>query len=181
MAPAGRAAPRTCRAVRQAVREGAIAVPVAGERVAVAMGRDGMLPPVFRKVGAGSGTPVGNTLIVCAFVGLLAAFVPLGWLVDLTSMGALVAFAVVSVGVIVLRVREPQLPRGFKVPGYPVVLALSLLFCGYLIWNLPSDTFVLFAGWLTLALLVYFCYGRRHSKLARAEAIITPLEPSRTA
>ncbi|MEU9575099.1 amino acid permease [Streptomyces massasporeus] len=140
-----------------------------------------MLPPVFRKVGAGSGTPVGNTLIVCAFVGLLAAFVLLGWLVDLTSMGTLVVFAVVSVGVIVLRVCEPGLPRGFKVPGYPAVPAVSVVFCGYLFWNRPSDAVILFAaGWRSLS-SSYFSFGRRHSKLARAETPIAPLEPSWTA
>nr|WP_229882397.1 amino acid permease [Streptomyces alanosinicus] len=139
-------------------------------RILYSMGRDGMLPPVFRRVSVRSGTPVGNTLIVGAFIALLAAFVPLDWLANLTSMGTLVAFAVVSVGVIVLRVREPELTRGFKVPGYPVVPALSVLFCGYLIWNLPADTFVLFAGWLLLALVVYFGYSRRHSRLATNEA-----------
>ncbi|WP_037607207.1 APC family permease [Streptacidiphilus rugosus] len=136
-------------------------------RILYSMSRDGMLPPVFRKVNPRSGTPVGNTLIVGAFIALLAAFVPLDWLANLTSMGTLVAFAVVSVGVIVLRVREPLLPRGFKVPGYPVVPVLSVLFCLYLIWNLPADTFVLFAGWLVLALGVYFGYSRRHSRLGR--------------
>ncbi|MEY9848091.1 amino acid permease [Streptacidiphilus sp. MAP5-3] len=136
-------------------------------RILYSMGRDGMLPPVFRKVNPRTGTPVGNTLIVGAFIAVLAAFVPLDWLANLTSMGTLVAFAVVSVGVIVLRVREPLLKRGFKVPGYPVVPALSVVFCLYLIWNLPANTFLLFAGWLVLALVVYFGYSRKHSRLGR--------------
>ncbi|WP_181803661.1 APC family permease [Streptomyces shenzhenensis] len=148
-------------------------------RILYSMGRDGMLPPVFSKVSPRSGTPVGNTLIVGAFVGLLAALVPLDWLVNLTSMGTLVAFAVVSAGVIVLRLREPGLDRGFKVPGYPVVPALSVLFCGYLIWNLPADTFVLFACWLTLALVVYVGYSRRHSRLSEPETVAVPLEHAR--
>ncbi|MFJ1961804.1 APC family permease [Streptomyces massasporeus] len=138
-----------------------------------------MLPPVFRKVDAGSGTPVGSTLIVCAFVGLLAAFVPLGWLVDLTSLGTLVAFAVVSVGVIVLR--DPELPRGFKVPGYPAVPALSVVFCGYLIWNMPSDTFILFAaGGRSLPSSTSPTAAGTPSWPA-AETAIAPLEPSWTA
>jgi APA family basic amino acid/polyamine antiporter len=145
-------------------------------RILYSMGRDGMLPPVFRKVNPRSGTPVGNTFIVGAFIALLAAFVPLDWLANLTSMGTLVAFAVVSVGVIVLRVREPQLKRGFKVPGYPVVPALSVVFCAYLIWNLPADTFILFAGWLVLALGVYFGYSRKHSRLGRQTAETGQLE-----
>ncbi|GAA4991010.1 APC family permease [Kitasatospora paranensis] len=143
-------------------------------RILYAMGRDGMLPPIFRTVNPRSGTPVGNTLIVGAFIAGLAAFVPLDWLANLTSMGTLVAFAVVSVGVIVLRVREPHLQRAFKVPGYPVVPALSVVFCGYLIWNLPADTFILFAGWLVLALGVYFGYSRKHSRLGRPAAETAP-------
>ncbi|MER7583937.1 amino acid permease [Kitasatospora sp. NPDC097691] len=147
-------------------------------RILYSMSRDGMLPPLFRKVNPRSGTPVGNTLIVGAFIAALAAFVPLDWLANLTSMGTLVAFSVVSVGVIVLRVREPRLKRLFKVPGYPVVPALSVLFCGYLISNLPADTFILFAGWLVLALAVYFGYSRKHSRLAATEAVAAPLEPA---
>ena len=69
-----------------------------------------------------------NTLIVCAFVELLAGFVPLGVLIDLTSMGTLVAFTVVSIGVIILRRTQPDLPRGFSVPGYPVTPILSAAF-----------------------------------------------------
>ncbi|MBF9071384.1 amino acid permease [Streptacidiphilus fuscans] len=145
-------------------------------RILYSMGRDGMLPPVFRKVNPRTGTPVGNTLIVGAFIAVLAAFVPLDWLANLTSMGTLVAFAVVSIGVIVLRVREPLLKRGFKVPGYPVVPALSVIFCLYLIWNLPANTFLLFAGWLVLALAVYFGYSRKHSRLGRAKGDDQPLD-----
>ncbi|WP_042370020.1 amino acid permease [Streptacidiphilus neutrinimicus] len=146
-------------------------------RILYSMGRDGMLPAVFRKVSPRSGVPVGNTLIVGGFIALLAAFVPLDWLANLTSMGTLVAFAVVSVGVVVLRVREPGLKRGFKVPGYPVVPALSVVFCAYLIWNLPADTFVLFACWLVLALGVYFGYSRKHSRLGRQAAETDQPEP----
>ncbi|MFC5906231.1 APC family permease [Streptacidiphilus monticola] len=134
-------------------------------RILYSMGRDGMLPAMFSRVSPRSGTPVGNTVVVGAFIAVLAAVVPLDWLADLTSMGTLVAFAVVSVGVVVLRVREPQLPRGFKVPGYPVVPVLSVGFCAYLIWNLPPETFGFFAAWIVLALAVYFGYSRKHSVL----------------
>ncbi|MEU5268329.1 amino acid permease [Streptomyces hygroscopicus] len=147
-------------------------------RILYAMGRDGMLPPVFRKVSPRTGTPVGNTLIVGAFVGLLAALVPLNWLVDLTSMGTLVAFAVVSVGVIVLRIREPRLDRGFTVPGYPVVPALSVLFCGYLIGNLPTGTYLLFAGWLAVALAVYLGYSRHHARLSHPGTVVVLPDPA---
>ncbi len=95
-------------------------------RILFAMGRDGLLPAMFAKVNPRSMTPVNNTIIVAAVTGILAGFVPLDYLWDLVSIGTLVAFITVSVGVIILRVREPDLPRGFKVPGYPVTPILSI-------------------------------------------------------
>ena len=80
------------------------------------MGRDGMLPEVFHRVDPRTLAPVRNTIIVGLFVGALAGFVPLGVLIDLTSMGTLVAFTVVSIGVIILRRTQPDLPRGFRGP-----------------------------------------------------------------
>lgn len=135
-------------------------------RVLFSMGRDGMLPKTFHKVSPRTATPVRNTFIVSAFVAVLAAVVPLDTLANLTSMGTLVAFTVVSIGVIVLRRTRPDLPRGFRVPGYPVVPVLSVLACLYLIWGLPWETDLMFAGWLVLALVLYFTYSIRHSRLA---------------
>ncbi len=80
-------------------------------------------------------------------------------------MGTLVAFLVVSVGVMVLRSTRPDLPRGFRVPGYPVVPVLSVLFCLYLLYGLPGITWLLFAGWLTLAAVVHVTYARTYSGL----------------
>ena len=139
-------------------------------RILFAMGRDGMLPPVFSRFSPRTRTPVQNTVIVCAVVALLAAFVPLDHLVDLVSIGTLTAFIVVSVGVIVLRRREPGLPRGFTVPGYPVVPVLSVLVCGYILISLHWITWLVFAAWVALFLLLYALYGRRHSALARENA-----------
>lgn len=139
-------------------------------RILFAMGRDGMLPSTFRRVDPRTLTPVRNTVIAGAFVALLAALAPLGVLANLTSMGTLVAFSVVSLGVIILRRTQPDLPRGFKVPLYPVVPILSVLFCGYLIYELPLTTFGLFAVWLAVAALVYFTYSMRNSLLARGVA-----------
>src|SRR6195256_1940327 len=89
-------------------------------RILFAMGRDGLLPARFAKVNPKTMTPVGNTIIVAVITAILAGFVPLNWLLDAVSIGTLVAFSVVSIGVIILRVREPGLERPFKVPGYPV-------------------------------------------------------------
>ena len=86
-------------------------------RILFAMGRDGMLPKMFARVSPRTQTPVQNTIIVAVVVALLAALVPLDYLIDVVSIGTLTAFIVVSLGVIILRRREPDLPRGFKVPG----------------------------------------------------------------
>jgi len=139
-------------------------------RILFAMGRDGMIPSVFHRVDPHTLVPVRNTMIVCAFVGLLAGFVPLGVLIDLTSMGTLIAFTVVSIGVMILRRTQPDLPRGFRVPLYPVVPLISALFCLYLITGLPGTTFLLFAVWLGVAAIIYFTYSVRHSLLARGIA-----------
>jgi APA family basic amino acid/polyamine antiporter len=135
-------------------------------RILFAMARDGMLPETFHKVHPRTLTPVRNTVIVSIFVALVAGFVPLDVLANLTSMGTLVAFGVVSIGVIILRRKQPGLERGFKVPGYPVTPLLSAAFCLYLISGLPGTTFVLFALWLTGAAIIYFTYSVRHSQLA---------------
>ncbi len=142
-------------------------------RILFAMGRDGMLPEVFHRVDPRSLVPVRNTIIVGFFVGLLAGFVPLGVLIDLTSLGTLVAFTVVSIGVIVLRRTQPDLPRGFRVPGYPVTPVLSAAFALYIISGLPYSTFALFAVWLGVAAIIYFTYSVRHSRLARGEEVAT--------
>jgi len=110
-------------------------------------------------------------------VSLLAAFVPLDYLIDVVSIGTLTAFVIVSLGVIILRVREPDLPRGFKVPGYPVTPVLSILACAYILSSLHLVTWLVFAGWVLVFLTFYMLYGRKHSvvgKLQRGE--LTPNE-----
>ncbi|MFJ8044487.1 amino acid permease [Kitasatospora sp. NPDC096147] len=138
-------------------------------RILFSMGRDGMLPKKFAELSPRTGTPVWNTLVVGAAVALLAAFVPIDILANLTSLGTLVAFSVVSVGVLILRRTQPDLPRGFKVPGYPVLPVLSLVSCAYLIYELPGVTHLFFAIALALAAVVYFTYSVKHSKLRHPE------------
>ncbi len=138
-------------------------------RILFSMGRDGMLPERFARLSPRTGTPVWNTLVVGVGVSTLAAFVPLRVLADITSLGTLVAFSVVSVGVMILRRTQPDLPRGFRVPGYPVVPLLSVACCGYLISGLHADTFRAGAVALVLGAVVYFGYGLRHSRLNRED------------
>lgn len=134
-------------------------------RILYAMSRDGLLPKVFQRLHPRTRSPDLNTYIVAAFIAVLAAFVPLDVLVNLTSMGTLIAFAIVSLGVIILRRTQPDLPRGYRVPLYPPLPIASVAFCGYLIIGLPLDTWALFAAWVAGACAVYFGYSRKHSRL----------------
>ena len=134
-------------------------------RILFAMGRDGLLPSRFAAVNARTMTPVHNTVIVAIVAAMLSGFIPLDKLADMVSIGTLTAFIIVSVGVIILRVREPDLPRAFKVPGYPVTPVLSVLACGYILASLHWYTWIAFSGWVTLALIFYFVWGRHHSAL----------------
>ncbi|MGN6376155.1 MAG: APC family permease [Sphingomonas sp.] len=135
-------------------------------RILYAMSRDGLLPAFFRKVDPVRHVPRQNTWVVAAGVALLAALVPLDVLINLTSMGTLIAFAAVSVGVIILRRQRPDLPRGYRVPFFPLLPIVSALFCAYLIAGLPADTYLLFALWLGGAAVIYFGYSIRRSALA---------------
>jgi basic amino acid/polyamine antiporter, APA family len=139
-------------------------------RILFAMGRDGMLPPLFSKINHSTLTPVNNTVIVAVAVAVLAGLVPLSRLADLTSIGTLAAFTVVSAAVIILRRTEPDLPRGFRVPLYPFVPLASIAFCIVVIVGLPRITFVVFAVWVAAMLVFYFSYGIKHSRLERAGA-----------
>jgi basic amino acid/polyamine antiporter, APA family len=143
-------------------------------RILFAMGRDGLLPSRFAKVSTRTMTPVSNTVIVAIAAAMLAAFIPLDKLADMVSIGTLTAFIVVSVGVIILRVREPDLPRAFKVPGYPVTPVLSVLACGYILASLHWYTWIAFSGWVSLALIFYFVWGRHHSALNDPEVLNDP-------
>ena len=134
-------------------------------RILFAMGRDGMLPALFAKVNARTLTPINNTIIVAVVVGLLAGLLPINFLAEMTSIGTLVAFLVVSIGVIVLRRTAPDLPRGFKVPGYPVTPVLSVLGCLWIITSLRGVTILAFVVWVAAAMVFYFAYSIRHSRL----------------
>ncbi|HRM73834.1 MAG TPA: amino acid permease, partial [Paracoccus sp. (in: a-proteobacteria)] len=131
-------------------------------RVLFAMSRDGMLPPIFSRVNPHTLTPTANTIIVGCIVASIAAFLPSAVLWDLTSMGTLVAFTVVSAGVIILRYRRPDAPRGFRVPFFPVLPILSIISCLYLISSLSSIVFKLTAIWAVLAAIMYIFYSSRN-------------------
>jgi APA family basic amino acid/polyamine antiporter len=140
-------------------------------RILFAMSRDGMLPEMFHKVNPRTLTPVTNTLIVAAVIALLAGFIPIDFLAEMTSIGTLVAFLVVSIGVMVLRQTHPELPRGFKVPLYPITPILSIAGCIWIIQDLRAVTIWVFLIWVGVALVWYAVYGFRHSHLGRHEHV----------
>ena len=140
-------------------------------RILFAMARDGMIPELFHKVNPRTRTPVPNTIIVATLIAILAGFIPINFLAEMTSVGTLVAFSVVSIAVIILRVRQPELPRGFKVPGYPVTPVLAVLGCLWIIKDLRPVTLLVFVVWTAIVLVWYFTYGLKHSHLGRHEHV----------
>ncbi|WP_068021514.1 amino acid permease [Nocardia mexicana] len=134
-------------------------------RIGFAMGRDGLLPERLGTVHPRWGTPHRVTIIGAVLIALLAAFVPITELSDMVSIGALSAMIIVAVAVPVLRRKRPDLPRPFTVPFSPVLPIVAALACLYLMLNLEVLTWIRFAVWLALGLLIYAAYGRRHSRL----------------
>jgi amino acid transporter len=136
-------------------------------RILFAMGRDGMVPAIFHRLNPRTMTPVPATLICATVISLLAGVIPINFLAEMTSIGTLVAFLVVSIGVMVLRRTSPDLPRGFKVPLFPLTPILSIAGCFWIIKDLRAVTIYVFFIWTGVALLWYFVYGMRNSTLGK--------------
>ncbi|MFB4274893.1 amino acid permease [Nonomuraea sp. MTCD27] len=134
-------------------------------RILFAMSRDGLIPRVFQKVNPRRQVPVANTLIVAAFISVLAGLVPLGQLAEATSIGTLFAFAIVNVGVLVLRYRSPELPRSFRTPLFPATPVLGAIMCVVVMAGLAGVTWLAFGLWMLVGLICYFLYGYGHSRL----------------
>jgi amino acid transporter len=124
-----------------------------------------MIPHKFLAVSPRTMTPVFNTVLVSSIVALIGGFVPSDYLWDTVSIGTLMAFSVVAIGIIVLRRTHPDLERPFKIPGYPVTPVLTVAACVYILWGLAAITWIIFLSWLALVLIFYFVYGRRHATL----------------
>ncbi|WP_341786646.1 APC family permease [Sphingopyxis panaciterrae] len=135
-------------------------------RIFYAMGRDRLLPPAFTRMRAGTNIPFTGTLVTGLVASVAAGILPLSLLGELISMGTLFAFVMVSASVLVLRRREPEAARPFRVPLYPWTPLLSIAACLYLMWTLPQDTWLRLVIWLAIGGAVYWLYGLRRKRYA---------------
>lgn len=136
-------------------------------RILYAMSRDGLISPVFSTLDPDKKTPVRIILMCGLVISLVAGFFPLGELAETVNIGTLASFVVVCIGVIVLRIRKPELKRPFKNPWHPVIPVLGVLSCSALMAFLPSATWHRFFIWVAVGIVIYFAYSRHHSKLAK--------------
>ncbi|TDV42206.1 amino acid permease [Actinophytocola oryzae] len=138
-------------------------------RIGFSMSRDGLLPRWFGKTNERRRVPSRMTWIIGGASAVLAGLLPIGEAAELTNIGILLAFVVVCVAVIVLRYRRPDLPRTFRTPGMPVVPVIGVVFSIWLITFLKPETWLRFAIWFVIGMVVYFTYGRKKSALAADE------------
>jgi APA family basic amino acid/polyamine antiporter len=139
-------------------------------RIWFAMSRDGLLPSVFSKVHARYRTPHVSTWIAGFVVGIPAGIWDIGTFADLSNIGTLFAFALVAAGVLILRRKQPERQRGFRVPLVPFIPAVAILFCLILMLSLPLQTWLRFFAWLAIGLVLYFLFGKKHSALAAKQS-----------
>lgn len=132
-------------------------------RVWFAMSRDRLLPDAFSRVHPKYKTPYISTIVAGILVSIPAGLFDIGTLADLTNIGTLFAFIIVSAGVIVLRKRQPERVRGFRVPLVPLLPLVSIVCCLVLMMSLPLETWIRFVVWLAIGLVIYFLYGKKRT------------------
>src|SRR5690349_2167077 len=134
-------------------------------RVFFSMSRDGLVPQTFSDVHPRFRTPYKSNILFFIFTGIFAAFIPEDVVGEMTSIGTLFAFILVCAGVWIIRVRSPELERGFRVPAVPVVSTLGIVVCGAMIYGLGWTNWMRLIVWLAIGLVFYFSYGRSHSRI----------------
>lgn len=135
-------------------------------RICLAMSRDGLLPTQISSVNPNTRTPIVIIIVSGIIISLIAGFAPINRAAELVNIGTLAAFTFVCAGVVVMRITHPNLPRPFRLPYSPYVPSLGVVFCIYLMLQLPAITWWRFLIWTLLGIAIYFLYGIRHSKLA---------------
>jgi len=141
-------------------------------RVFFSMSEDGLVPKVFSAVHPKFKTPYKSNMLFFVFTSLFAAFLPETIVGDMTSIGTLFAFILVCAGVWILRNRRPDLPRDFKAPLVPVTATLGIIVCGAMIYGLGWTNWLRLIVWLVIGLVLYFSYGRKHSRLAKESEVL---------
>jgi len=136
-------------------------------RVFFAMSKDGLLPKVFSDIHPRFQTPWKSNILFCIFVGLFAAFVPIRVVGEMTSIGTLLAFVIVCAGVWIMRHTMPDAPRAFKTPWVPFVPIMGIITCVGMMLFLPGDTWIRLIVWMAIGMVIYFCYGKKHSRVRR--------------
>ena len=136
-------------------------------RICLAISRDGLLPFAMGKIHSTTRTPVRIIMLMGIIIALIAGLTPINRAAELVNIGTLTAFIFVCSGVIVFRSTYPHLPRPFKLPLNPLIPALGIVFCLYLMINLPAITWLRFVIWTIFGIFVYFFYSQKHSKLER--------------
>src|SRR6201997_4620079 len=141
-------------------------------RVFYSMSNDGLVPKVFSEIHPRFRTPYKSNMLFFVFTGLFAAFLPEDIVGEMTSIGTLFAFILVCIGVWILRRRRPDLPRAFKVPAVPLVSTAGVIICGAMIYGLGWTNWMRLLVWLVIGLVIYFTYGRKHSKVQALNAAV---------
>ena len=134
-------------------------------RVFYTMSKDGLLPPFFGEIHSKFRTPWKTNLFFLVFVSLFAGFVPVSDLGHMVSIGTLLAFVLVCIGVLVMRKKMPDAPRAFKTPLVPFVPIAGVVVCLYLMYSLPLESWIRLVIWMALGVALYFLYGKKNSKL----------------
>jgi basic amino acid/polyamine antiporter, APA family len=134
-------------------------------RVFFSMSRDGLVPKIFSDVHPRFRTPYKSNMLFFVFTGIFAAFIPEDVVGEMTSIGTLFAFSLVCAGVWIMRVRNPELERGFRVPAAPLVATLGIITCGAMIYGLGWTNWMRLIVWLVVGLIFYFSYGKHHSRI----------------
>ena len=138
-------------------------------RVFFSMSKDGLLPPIFSRVHATFRTPLHSSLLLGLFISIFAGFVPIAVVGEMTSIGTLLAFVMVCLGVLIMRRTNPDAPRPFRTPWVPLVPILGIVVCLVMMASLPWETWLRLILWLAIGMAIYFGYGRKHSKLRLAQ------------
>lgn len=138
---------------------------MAQSRMFYSISRDGLLPKAFSDVHPKFKTPYKSNILLCTFIALFAAFVPMRVVGEMTSIGTLLAFLMVCAGILILRKTDPGAARPFKVPLVPLIPILGILTCLAMMIFMPADTWLRLLVWLIIGLIIYFLYGKKNSKL----------------